>query len=604
MINLLDKEIIDKIAAGEVVDRPNSIVKELVENSIDSGAAAITVEIKNGGESLIRVTDNGMGIAGDQCVLAFTRHATSKIKTSLDLNNIITLGFRGEALSSIAAISKVELITKIKDSVLGTHVLIEGGEILDNTEIAAPDGTSIFVRDIFYNTPARKKFLKGKNAENALIEDTLVELALSRCDISFRLIAEGKEKLFTSGSNSLKNTILEIFGINTASSLLETEAIFPDYSISGYIGKSILNRGNRGGEHFFVNNRYVKSNTLMEALETGYIGYAMQHRFPFCVLFFTFKAGNVDVNVHPQKMEVRFNNPLELQDNLKTVIQKRLIENEDIEKISLQDELGKAKDTLEYIGYEPFEEIARKEALDNAGNSLGNNQINTFDNPIGSLEENSVKPSGRINDNEKVTYEQEVLPFLSEKSKPEHKIIGQVFGTYWLIEFNNALYIIDQHAAHEKVLFERTMKLIRDKKMYSQLISPAIIVSLNATEEESLNKNMESFESLGYKIENFGARDYKITGIPASLPSLDPKGLFLETIQSGISVNALGILERVASLSCKAAVKGNHDMSIEEIDTLVNELLTLKNPYHCPHGRPTMISFTRYELDKKFKRIV
>lgn len=614
MISVLSKETIDKIAAGEVVERPLSTVKELVENSIDAGANVITIEIKDGGIGLIRVTDNGYGIKNDECEKAFLRHSTSKITNSDDLNNLSTLGFRGEALSSISAVSKTELITKQKDSMLGKRLIIEGGTIICSEEIAAPNGTTFFVRDLFFNTPVRRKFLKSNSIENASIEEVIEHLSLSRPDISFKLIIENKQRIFTSGSGNLKNTILELYGLSTANSLLEVKDEFDNFKVSGFIGKPVISRGNRNSEHFFVNKRYINSKTLSSACEDGYSGYIMQHRFPFVVLNLDFAVNNIDVNVHPSKMEVRFNDPIGIKERLTKVIKTKLSNYEDIENISLFDEKNDVSKDIDSKTYEPFETNYIKEIKENIQDNYDISTVTKkTDNVLFNNENDEITPNNEvlneiIPETKKECIEnkctQEEFNFISEQARKNHRIIGQVFGTYWLIEYEKSLYIMDQHAAHEKVLFEKIMKSIENNNVTSQQIVPPIIVSLSPTQEEILNRNIESYEKNGFIVEHFGGRDYQITGIPAFLPNVNPDSLFLETLVTGNNINSKTVTERVASLACKAAVKGNSIMSINEVDALITDLLSLDNPYHCPHGRPTLISFTRQELDKKFKRIV
>lgn len=584
MIKSLSKETINKIAAGEVVERPLNVVKELCENSIDAKATAISVEIKEGGKSLIRVTDNGSGIDPSECEIAFLRHTTSKIEDSDDLFKLQTLGFRGEALSSIAAVSNVELITKNKDNLLAKRVCISGGEIVLNTEIAAPNGSTFFVRDLFFNTPARLNFLKSNQMESSAIQESFEKLALSRPDISFKLTIDGREKIYTSGSGNLKNTIFEIYDLSTANSVLEIHDECEAFKLDGFIGKSFLYRGNRSFETFFVNKRYIKNRDLEEAIERGYTGFLMQHGFPFCVLNLEFPDGSLDVNIHPSKMEVRFNDKEEIKDKLCEMIRNRLSFREDIEEVSLKAPSEPPK-TIRERAPEPFESARRETYVSETTTKLSDS------NPILSNDIVSSK-------------EQIEIPFISEIAKHSHKIIGQVFDTYWLVEYDEKFYVIDQHAAHEKVLFERMMKSINEGQKSTQLIMPPIVVSLSPTEETTLLTNMNSFTDAGFSLEHFGGHDYQINGIPASLPGNDPRALFMEIINTGSLGNSDRITERVASLACKAAVKGNSRLSVPEVEALIDELLTLENPYHCPHGRPTMISFSRYELDKKFKRIV
>lgn len=582
MIKSLSKETINKIAAGEVVERPLNVVKELCENSIDAGATAISVEIKDGGKALIKVTDNGCGIEPMECETAFLRHTTSKIEDAEDLYRLSTLGFRGEALSSIAAVSKTELITKKEDNTLAKRLMVEGGEVTLNEDIAAPNGSTFFVRELFYNTPARQKFLKSNQMENSAIEEMMEKLALSRPDISFKLTIDGKEKIYTSGLNSLKNTIFEIYDLKTANAILDIDETTESFSVKGFIGKSVLAKKNRGNETFFVNGRYIKSSTLSEGLEYGFSGFLMQQGFPFCVLNLTFPEGSLDVNIHPSKMEVRFNDPLAIKELLRDIVSNRLSKREDIEKVQIETKVSKAENVVPIRhNPEPFEVTIWNETMKEKEETSELKMVSD-DVPVVQLE----------------------IPFVSEIARPKHRIIGQVFDTYYLVEYEDDFYIIDQHAAHEKVLYERMMKSVNENQKSTQFIAPPIVVSLSPTEEALLTGNLSVFTDLGFSLEHFGGHDYRINGIPASLPHVDPKDLFLEILSTGSFSNIKNITERVASMACKAAVKGNNKLSYQEMDALLDELLTLENPYHCPHGRPTMISFSKYDLDKKFKRIL
>lgn len=628
-IAVLEKSTIDKIAAGEVVERPSSVVKELVENAIDAGASAITVEIKDGGKSYIRITDNGCGIPEDELSVAFMRHSTSKLRAASELADIHTLGFRGEALSSISAVSRVEMITKPADTLMGVRYVIEGSKEVSLDKIGAPDGTTIMVYQLFFNTPARKKFLKTDTTEASYISELMERLALSHPDISFCFISNKKEKIHTSGNGNLMDTIYQIYGRLIASNLLAVEKETDLLKVSGFIGNSNVARGNRSLENFYINGRYIKSPLLSKSVEEGYVGYLMQHQYPFCVLMITTKEASVDVNVHPTKQEVRFDDEMAIADIFKSLIFERLHQREDIAEVTLDENVqaaplrkttendatdpgsesmtcepeSKKEETIIEVAPEPFE----KSRLEKMRQKI-TAQIHA-DTPYERKYQEYYQEKEKEQDQsreEKVTYEQ--TSFLSEQARAKHRIIGQVFDTYWLIEHDNKLYIIDQHAAHEKVLFERMMKQLQDKEMTTQYVSPPIIVSLTRAEQDILKRYEEVFSELGYVISSFGGNEFAIEGVPGNLFSFDVKEFFMELLASCGELKGNDghemIVEKVASMSCKAAVKGNNRLSYPEIAELLDELLSLENPYHCPHGRPTIIAMTKYELEKKFKRIV
>ena len=674
-IALLDEVTIDKIAAGEVVERPSSVVKELVENAIDAGSTAITVEIKEGGISFIRITDNGGGIDKEQVPLAFLRHSTSKIKSAEDLLNISSLGFRGEALSSISAVSRVELITKTYSQLTGTRYLIEGSKEILNEEIGAPDGTTFIVKDLFYNTPARRKFLKAAQTEASYISDLVERLALSHPDISFKFINNNQTKLHTSGNGNIRDLIYHIYGREITSSVLNINYEGELFSLKGFIGKPVITRGNRNYENFFINGRYIKSQLLSKAVEDGYKNFLMQHQYPFVTLYFTFDSSTLDVNVHPTKMEMRFDNNLEIYNQLKDVIFNRLSNKELIPEVPIEEkkqtnvvhtykesipepfeksrinDYFKRQEKTSFVAEAPanFEPQKKSSNVGITASNMHNSDVksNIFINKIAHTDaEQITDTSNKLSDkaetdvkskierivepdldakaniksnNEQIdeseilnpvqqTLENVIPNFISEEARKNYKIIGQLFKTYWLIEYDDKLFIIDQHAAHEKVLYEKTMKLLKDKELTSQTISPPIIISLDASETEMLNKHMDQIKRMGYEVEHFGGKEYMISAIPANLFNLDMKDLFIEMLDdfsnySGKDTPEL-ILEKIASMSCKAAVKGNDKLSYSEIDSLINDLLGLDNPYNCPHGRPTIISMTKYEIEKKFKRII
>ena len=615
-IAILNQETIDKIAAGEVVERPCSVVKELVENAIDAGSTAITVEIKEGGISFIRITDNGCGIERDQVAVAFYRHSTSKIRSAEDLLTVKSLGFRGEALSSISAVARVELITKTYDELTGTRYVIEGSKELSNEEIGAPDGTTFIVKDLFYNVPARRKFLKTAQTEGSYISDMVEKLALSHPDISFKFINNNQTKLHTSGNGNRKDIIYHIFGREISSSLLEVKHECEYFKVEGFIGKPVITRGNRNYENYFINGRYVKSNILSRAIEEAYKSFLMQHQYPFTVLYFTFFS-ELDVNVHPTKMELRFDNNNEIYVELCDTIYAILSHKEMIPEVPVDSTPAPKKIVHEYKEPipEPFEKRRINEVRAAESRSVYGQSVTSAVKDYSAIEPavKTPKTSTAYEPAQVVTGTQQTLGdydkvFLTESAKKQFSIIGQLFKTYWLIEFEDKLYIIDQHAAHEKVLYEKTMARLANKDFTSQRISPPIVMTLDAKESEMLEKYRPQIEQFGYEVEHFGGKEYMISAIPDNLFNIDMKDLFIEMLDD--FSNATGrqtpdiITEKVASMSCKAAVKGNDKLTLPEINKLIDELLSLDNPYNCPHGRPTIISMSKYEIEKKFKRIV
>lgn len=615
-IAILNQETIDKIAAGEVVERPCSVVKELVENAIDAGSTAITVEIREGGISFIRITDNGCGIERDQVAVAFYRHSTSKIRSAEDLLTVKSLGFRGEALSSISAVARVELITKTYDELTGTRYVIEGSKELSNEEIGAPDGTTFIVKDLFYNVPARRKFLKTAQTEGSYISDMVEKLALSHPDISFKFINNNQTKLHTSGNGNRKDIIYHIFGREISSSLLEVKHECEYFKVEGFIGKPVITRGNRNYENYFINGRYVKSNILSRAIEEAYKSFLMQHQYPFTVLYFTFFS-ELDVNVHPTKMELRFDNNNEIYVELCDTIYAILSRKEMIPEVPVDSTPAPKKIVHEYKEPipEPFEKRRINEVRAAESKSVYGQSVTSAVKDYSAIETAAKTPetSTAYKPAQVVTGTQQTLGdydkvFLTESAKKQFSIIGQLFKTYWLIEFEDKLYIIDQHAAHEKVLYEKTMARLANKDFTSQRISPPIVMTLDARECEMLEKYRPQIEQFGYEVEHFGGKEYMISAIPDNLFNIDMKDLFIEMLDD--FSNATGrqtpdiITEKVASMSCKAAVKGNDKLTLPEINKLIDELLSLDNPYNCPHGRPTIISMSKYEIEKKFKRIV
>lgn len=708
-IKVLSDETINKIAAGEVVERPLSIVKELLENAIDAGARSIAVEIREGGISLIRITDNGCGIPAEDVRTAFRRHATSKIGDADDLLHIQTLGFRGEALASIAAVSSVELITKQQEALMAVRYEIDGGAEQSFSEIGAPDGTTILVRNLFKNVPARRKFLKSPATEAARIQEIVEMEALAHPEIAFKYLQDGRQKLSTLGNGSLKDVIYSIFGREIAANLIPLDRAYepnpltglPAVRVRGFLGKPVITRSNRNFEIYFVNGRYVKNQLITKALEDGYKAFLMQHKFPFAVLCIDLNPETVDVNVHPQKMELRFSNGMLVYNSVCDSVNQALAAEELVVRaVPGQPEAekdGTKGESLPHV--EPFEarrdQLVRQQALaeqqkqyvaDNVdmaqqkqytaegqegklaeknltygGEPAGeqNQKQTSFQNADGYVQKtHGASGTGTSQESQHImsrttgngsaftlnhfvmaaettsgnkgqegteaqadrSAAQVQVPqkpeqtslftdaFLSEKARLRHRIIGQVFETYWLIEYDNSLYIIDQHAAHEKVMFERMMEKRKTQQVVSQYLNPPILLTLTANESNLLERFQESFAELGYEINHMGERDYSVTAVPADLPSIGKKALLLEmldglTEEAGL-MTADAIYDKIASMSCKAAVKGGNRLSMMEADALIEELLGLENPYACPHGRPTIIAMSKYELEKKFKRVL
>ncbi len=706
-IAVLDQQTIDKIAAGEVVERPSSIVKELVENAIDAGATAVTVEITDGGKKMIRITDNGGGMERDQVPLAFLRHATSKIEKVEDLEHIASLGFRGEALSSIAAVAQVELITKTPSALSGVRYVINGGVQESLEDMGAPEGTTFLVRNLFYNTPARSKFLKSDTTEGNYVSTLMEQLALSHPEISFKYIQNKQVKLHTSGNYNIKDVIYNIYGRDITKALLEVSYENDFMKIEGFVGKPEISRGNRTFENYYINGRFVKNRIIAKGIEDAYKGFLMQHKFPFVSLHIQMEGNDLDVNVHPSKMEVRFARGTEVYDAVYETVHKALTTREMIQTVPFgKEEPVKKLSSVVKPGDvpEPFETRRRAEMPEyrtqvaNTVNRTSNVSIKGNDRTVSApdtamdkkqISSYSTLPRGTITMAEQAVREQKIYqtkdPFtkaeeklfegtindknihekqpdamqvnmsqkatasvnknvvdsnenaetcdesaervqevekqqkpqqlelfeeklLAPESRSRHQLIGQIFDTYWLVQFEDRFFIIDQHAAHEKVYYERFVKRFREQMIESQYLSPPLIVSLNLQEEALLETNRKYFEDFGFEIEPFGGKEYCINAVPTNLYGLDEEELFLEMLDNLASEkdkDPLGIFaSRLATMACKAAVKGNHQMSVQEANMLIDELLTLDNPYHCPHGRPTIISMTKTELEKKFKRIV
>lgn len=654
-IALLSQETIDKIAAGEVIERPSSVVKELVENAIDAGSSAVTVEIKEGGISFIRISDNGCGIEREQIPLAFLRHSTSKIKSVEDLFTVTSLGFRGEALSSIAAVSQVELITKTNGDFTGSRYLIEGSKEVSLEEIGAPDGTTFIIRNLFYNTPARKKFLKSAQTEGTYIHELMQRMILSHPDVAFKFIMNNQVKLQSSGNGNIKDIIYHLYGRDITKALLPIAHESELFKVSGFIGKPMISRGNRGYELYFVNGRFIRSQILSKAIEDAFKPFLMQHQYPFTVLYFEIDSSLLDVNVHPTKMELRFSNQQELYREVQSILSAALVHRDIIPEVPVdtpkKNEMEVPK--IEKVMPEPFEQkrleeirkavrkdspyeikypVSRPMGTGSVSSATQEKLLDTIKSmpPEDMMEEWIRKeplPEQSKKETEKelakeayVLREEETYgakpegsyeqgSFLKEEEMAKQKIIGQLFDTYWLVEYNDRLFIVDQHAAHEKVMYEKLKKQFEKKEFTSQAISPPIVITLSMREAEVLERFKEQFTKLGFEIEHFGGAEYSICGVPGNLYRLNTRDVLidmLDELTDGISERATTdvILDKIASMSCKAAVKGSQRLSLPEMEQLMKDLMKLDNPYNCPHGRPTIIAMSKYEIEKKFKRIV
>jgi DNA mismatch repair protein MutL len=641
-IQLLDQKTIDNIAAGEVIERPASVVKELVENAVDANANAITVEIKDGGMTLIRVTDNGIGIPKDQVKTAFLRHATSKIRSVEDLLSVSSLGFRGEALSSISAVAQVELVTKTAESFSGVSYKIYGGEEEAFDDIGAPDGTTFLVKNLFYNTPARRKFLKSATTEAGYVEQMMVHIALSHPKISFKFIHNNKNKIYTSGNGKVKDIIYHIYGRDVAGALIPVQAQSEDVKVTGFVAKPYVSRGNRNYESYFINGRYIKSSIIYKAIEEGYRTFTMKHRYPFVCLDFKINQELLDVNVHPTKMEIRFRNGREIYELVVDTVREALLQKDLVQDV-LRETPKKKKEqpkTKEVKKPEPFEVNRRKEETQKMDQTMKDfakmrqsqtNQQGHRAKPEGMKQDRLKSESSQtakkptyagLNYNtqkkefpqyktDELSSNQMTLredPVFSVQARPDRKILGQLFKTYWLIEYEDQLFIMDQHAAHEKVNYERLMKNFKEKEIYSQRLEPPMVVTVSMMEAEALERYKDAFAGLGFTIESFGGNEYCIREVPANLYGIGERDLFMELLDAVSQENGIMdtevIASKIATMACKMSIKGNQRVSLMEVEHLLDELMKLENPYQCPHGRPTIIKMSKYEIDKKFKRIV
>ena len=640
-IQLLDQKTIDNIAAGEVIERPASVVKELVENAVDANANAITVEIKDGGMTLIRVTDNGIGIPKDQVKTAFLRHATSKIRSVEDLLSVSSLGFRGEALSSISAVAQVELVTKTAESFSGVSYKIYGGEEEAFDDIGAPDGTTFLVKNLFYNTPARRKFLKSATTEAGYVEQMMVHIALSHPEISFKFIHNNKNKIYTSGNGKVKDIIYHIYGRDVAGALIPVQAQSEDVKVTGFVAKPYVSRGNRNYESYFINGRYIKSSIIYKAIEEGYRTFTMKHRYPFVCLDFKINQELLDVNVHPTKMEIRFRNGREIYELVVDTVREALLQKDLVQDVLRETPKKKEQPkTKEVKKPEPFEVNRRKEETHKMDQTMKDfaqmrqsqtNQQGHRAKPEGMKQDRLKSESSQtakkptyagLNYNtqkkefpqyktDELSSNQMTLredPVFSVQARPDRKILGQLFKTYWLIEYEDQLFIMDQHAAHEKVNYERLMKNFKEKEIYSQRLEPPMVVTVSMMEAEALERYKDAFAGLGFTIESFGGNEYCIREVPANLYGIGERDLFMELLdavsQENGTMDTEVIASKIATMACKMSIKGNQRVSLMEVEHLLDELMKLENPYQCPHGRPTIIKMSKYEIDKKFKRIV
>lgn len=630
-INILDDVTINKIAAGEVVEKPMAVIKELVENSIDAKATSITVEIKNGGLDLMRVTDNGLGIPEEDIRKAFFRHATSKINKIEDLDSLDSLGFRGEALASIASVSMVECISKTAAQLTGIKYEVNGGVEASCKEVGCPDGTTFVVKSLFYNTPARKKFLKTPMTEGSYISDIMEKIAMSHPDISFRYINNNKLKFQTAGNGKLKDVIYQIYGKDVSANLVSFELETEYVNVSGYIGRPVISKGNRSFMNYYVNGRYVKSPVIYRAIEEGYDGFHMSHKFPFCVLMFDVQSDKMDVNVHPSKMEIRFSEGDRIysvlcrgiketlrnidvipEQNLEKTLARQMRENDTVSDTATE---YKASNNNKYdINANSTSLSVDKEAAGmNAAKKerlpepFETNRIRNLSNQAG----NSIDILNKINELECMKKPEQLSLFerkdMEEEKKKDYTVVGCVFSTYWIVTYHDEMYIMDQHAAHEKILYEKLVKKMTNNIINIQQVSPPIVISLDPVETELVNSNKELFEKSGFEIESFGGNEHIVSGVPAELPGIASKDVLIDLIGSLrkelTQKNSETILmEKIASMSCKAAVKGGRSITSEEASRIVQDLFELDNPFNCPHGRPTLIKITKNELEKRFGR--
>ena len=639
-IHMLSADTVNKIAAGEVVERPVAVVKELVENAIDADATAITIEIKEGGISFIRITDNGYGIAKEDIPLAFAAHATSKITDITDLLSVSSLGFRGEALASIAAVTNLEVLTKEPAALNGCRFVIDGGSEGILEEVGCPEGTTFLIRNLFYNTPARRKFLKTAMTEGGYIQEYIERMAVSHPSIAFKFINNNQLKLHTAGNGNIKDVIYHIYGRDITSALLPVEAEDELARISGFIGKPVVSRGNRNYMNYFINGRYIKSKVIQKAIEEAYKPYVMQHRYPFTALMFTMDSSLLDVNVHPTKMEVRFSGEQDMYHLVYETVRQALSHREYVVPVTLGDSTVQ-ENSRAYKSSSPQKTAATEQ--DRAQKTAVTSPAALRKQPV--LEQDTIQRESVIsqavkpgeaalpqeNQNKKdlpkgpepfekkrmqnmPAKEEKPLQLdmfeselLTKKAEDTYRIIGQLFATYWIVQYENDMYIIDQHAAHEKVLYEKFMEAFKKKEVTQQMLNPPILLSLTVREEEIIKEYKEEFENMGFLIEHFGGKEYTVSAIPAHLPSIGKQELLMEMLDSLVdSFDAKKELlyDKIASMSCKAAVKGNMRLSDTEAKDLICQLMELENPYHCPHGRPTIIRMSKQEIEKKFKRIL
>lgn len=631
-IRLLDSNTIDQIAAGEVVERPLSVVKELVENSMDAGADAITVEIRDGGIEFIRVTDNGSGIDADDMALAFERHATSKIRSIEDLSDLHSMGFRGEALASISSVSRVTLISAKKGELMGHRFESDGGVAGELTEVGAPQGTTVIVAHLFYNVPVRRKFLKSPVTEGNAVGELMEHLALSRPDISFKFVNNGRTVFFTNGAGELKDVIYRIYGREMAREVVPVSYEKDGIRIDGYLGTPSINRPNRNFENYFLNERYIKSDVIAGGLEDGYQGYTMKHKFPFCVISINVPADSIDVNVHPSKMDVRFKDRESFFAAVSEAVHTALHAQEMIPEADLSGERKSIRPVVDSAP-EPYEIKRRKDEetadiessnKDSAVKESKNAEIFSVDFsedvPVLKDEKKTERESTpavpsfevrRSIEDVKPGKQIEMLPkerVISKNARGRYELIGQVFNCYWIFVYEDRLYFADQHACHEKVNYEHFIKAYKEHEVYKQQVDPPVVVTLSNEEEEIFLRFKDYLDELGFEADSFGGKEYALHTVPLDQYRKDAGTLFLDILndirQRGIKATPDMIEKVIASMACKASVKAGDRIQREQMDTILDELLTLDNPYHCPHGRPTVFSVDRYELEKRFKRVV
>lgn len=622
-INILDDSTINKIAAGEVVERPSSIIKELVENSIDAGSSYISIEIENGGKDLIRIVDNGSGIDKDDVNKAFLRHATSKINTVEDLSSLESLGFRGEALASIAAVSKLEMLTKTEEALIGLRIVLDGGKIREKEATSANRGTQISVRDLFFNTPARRKFLKSNQAEAQAITDIVNKIAIGNPSIKIKYINNSKTIYETLGDGSIINAIRMIYGRDISENLIEIDYRSKYFNISGYLGNNNIYRGNRNHQHLYINGRYIKSPNISKKINDAYKAIIPINKYPIYFVNISVDPAKVDVNIHPSKLEVKFDQEEEILNELSDFVRGILLKSSLVGRYKNNSRGKDLYNKNSFAGFNSFS-YSPQEAENNltstairedVSNSCSNQNTNESPRVQADMIQTPIRLSdinnGGIQDKKevdsKMEYQQSSFIEESPDRNPDFiglKFIGIIFDTYIIFSKNDDMIMLDQHAAHERIRFEMYMSKYKANDISVQMLIDPIIMDLDANDMDTVRKNIDVFSSFGFLVEEFGHRSISIRGLPNTFGEPESKRFIYELIDGLGKIDNIydTKYDEIAEIACKSAIKGNDKISIEEAKHLIGQLEECSNPYTCPHGRPTMVKMTRYEIEKLFKR--